>query len=255
MRTTDWSPATYLKFEDERTRPARDLLAQVGDVEGAIIDMGCGPGNSTELLVERFPDRSVIGLDSSATMLAEARLRLPGVVFAVADATTWLPPSDTGLVFANAIYQWVPEHLETLPRVLAGLKPGATLAVQMPDNLAEPTHRLMSSVAADAHWADRLASAAREKLSAVSAYYDALAPFASRLEIWHTVYNHVMPDAAAIVEWVRGTGLRPFLLPLSPNEQAEFLARYLAEIERAYPPLHDSKRLLRFPRLFIVARR
>jgi trans-aconitate 2-methyltransferase len=249
-----WSPALYTRFEDERTRPARDLLAQVPlTAPKRVVDMGCGPGNSTELLAERFPAAELIGLDTSPKMLAEARRRLPQARFEEADAATWLPEAGTDLVFANAIYQWVPEHLQVLPRVLAALEPGSVLAVQMPDNIMEPSHGLMRAVAADGPWAERLAGAARQQLAPVRDFYAALQPHARRVDIWHTVYNHVLADASAIVEWVRGTGLRPFIDPLTEEERAEFLARYLARIGDAYPPTADGKVLLRFPRLFFVA--
>jgi trans-aconitate 2-methyltransferase len=252
----DWSPSLYSRFEDERTRPARDLLAQVPlETPGRVFDMGCGPGNSTGLLVERWPGAEVIGLDSSPAMLAEARQRLPGASFELADATLWTPPAGAGLVFANAIYQWVPQHLEVLPKVLGAMGEGSCLAVQMPDNLSEPTHELMRAVAADPAWVERLKGAARAPLPPPRIYYDALKPFARRIDIWHSIYNHVLVDVAAIVDWVRGTGLRPFLEPLGERERDEYLARYSAEVARAYPPAGDGKVLLRFPRLFIVAQR
>jgi trans-aconitate 2-methyltransferase len=253
---SDWSPAQYTRFEDERTRPARDLLAQVPLAQpGRIVDMGCGPGNSTELLAERWPAAKIVGLDSSPAMLAEARQRLPAARFDLADATRWVPEAGTDLVFANAIYQWVPDHLTQLPKVLAALDEGSVLAVQMPDNLSEPTHELMRAVAADPSWSSRLADAARSPLPPPRVYYDALQPAARRIDIWHIVYNHVLADAAAVVEWVKGTGLRPFLDPLSEREREDYLSRYSAEIARAYPPTNDGKVLLRFPRLFIVAQR
>jgi trans-aconitate 2-methyltransferase len=250
----DWSPATYLKFEDERTRPARDLLAQVPlDRVATAIDMGCGPGNSTELIAQRYPEASVTGLDSSPAMLEEARARLPTARFETADAEHWVPDGDVDLVFANAIYQWVPGHLQQLPRILEALKPGAMLAVQMPDNIAEPSHRLMREVAAGGPWAQTLRHAARAPLPTVRAYYEALKPHAGRVDIWHTAYNHVLADASAIVEWVKGTGLRPFIDPLSAAERQDFLGTYLNEVAAAYPSTVDGKVLLRFPRLFIVA--
>jgi trans-aconitate 2-methyltransferase len=250
----DWSPALYSRFEDERTRPARDLLAQVPLTSPArIVDMGCGPGNSTELLAERYPQAGLTGLDTSPAMLEEARRRLPKATFAHADATSWLPEPGTDLVFANAVYQWVPEHLRQLPEVLAALPEGGCLAVQMPDNMAEPSHVLMREVAAAEPWAARLATAARTPLPAPRIYYDALKPFAGHLEIWHSIYNHVLADAAAIVAWVQSTGLKPFLEPLAPDERAAFLAQYQARIAEAYPPTADGHVLLRFPRLFIVA--
>lgn len=206
----DWSPSTYLKFEDERTRPARDLLAQVPlQRPGRVVDMGCGPGNSTELLVMRYPGAQVLGLDVSPAMLSEARLRVPLAEFAEADAEMWTPEPATDLVFANAVYQWVPDHIAAFVRVLRDLPEGGVLAVQMPDNIGEATHGLMREVAAAGPWASRLANAARSRLPPVAAYYDALKPFAGRLDIWHTVYNHLLADAAAIVEWVTATGLRP----------------------------------------------
>jgi trans-aconitate 2-methyltransferase len=252
----DWSPGVYLKFENERTRAAIDLLAQVPlERAGRIVDVGCGPGNSTELLALRYPDADILGLDNSPAMLEAARARLPGARFEAADAAAWIPNPDVDLVFANATYQWVPDHLAQLPRVLAALKPGAALAVQMPDNLAEPTHRLMQQVAAAGPWAPRLASAARAPLPPPSAYWEALAPSAARLDIWHTLYNHRLADAAAIVAFVSSTGLKPFLDPLSRAERAEFTAAYTAAIAAAYPPMADGSVLLRFPRLFILARR
>lgn len=250
----DWSPSTYLKFEDERTRPARDLLAQVPlTAPRAIVDMGCGPGNSTELLVERYPGARVTGLDTSPNMLAEARKRLPAATFAEADARSWLPGPATDLVFANAIYQWVPDHLAQLPRVLEALPEGGVLAVQMPDNMAEPSHVLMRQTAAEGPWAAQLTGAARLPLPPVRTYYDAFRPFARRIEIWHTAYNHVLAGPEAIVEWVSSTGLRPFIDPLTADHRADFLARYLVHITDAYPRAVDGKVLLRFPRLFMVA--
>lgn len=251
-----WSPSLYLKFEDERTRPARDLLAQVRlEKPTKIVDVGCGPGNSTELLVARFPAAEVTGFDTSEAMLAEARRRVPTARFEIADAASWVPEPGTDLVFANAVYQWVPEHLEVLPRVLERLTPGGTLAVQMPDNLMDNMHVLMREVAAKGPWAGKLKNAARASLPPVAAYYDALAPHASRVDIWHSIYNHVLPNAAAIVEWVKGTGLNPFLARLGPTEQEAFLAVYGEAITKAYPPAANGKVLMRFSRLFILTER
>lgn len=249
----DWSPSTYLKFEDERTRPARDLLAQVPlAAPGRVVDMGCGPGNSTELLAERFPDAELVGLDTSPNMLDEARKRLPKAKFALADAGSWVPEAGTQLVFANAIYQWVPDHLKRLPKVVVALPEDGVLAVQMPDNMAEPTHELMREVAENGPWADQLKNAARAPLPPVRTYYDAFRPVARRIDIWHTVYNHVLDGPEAIVEWVKGTGLRPFIDPLTSADREDFLARYLAAVTAAYPLTADGKVLLRFPRLFMV---
>jgi trans-aconitate 2-methyltransferase len=251
----DWSAEQYLKFEDERTRPSRDLLAQIPIADARkVVDIGCGPGNSTELLVKRWPQAAVTGIDTSADMLRQARERLPGHSFIEANVAHWLPPEKTDVLFANAIFQWVPGHLKQLQRLLATLAPGGVLAVQMPDNLDEPSHVLMREVAQLEPWRQQLEKArVRDVLPMPGGYYDALAPLCSRLEIWHTIYNHVLADAAAIVEWVKGTGLRPFVDPLEAPQRKQYLAEYTARIAAAYPPQVDGKVLLRFPRIFIVA--
>jgi trans-aconitate 2-methyltransferase len=256
MSTHAWSPSQYLRFEDERTRPARDLLAQIPlAAPRRVIDMGCGPGNSTELLAARWPDAAIVGLDKSETMLSSARERLPQVVFACADASTWTPEPGTDVVFANASYQWVPHHVEILPKVLAALEPGGVLAVQMPDNLTEPTHRLMSEIGARMPFAQKFAGAARSPLPPVRDYYEVLRPFGSHVELWHTVYVHVLDGPGAIVDWVRGTGLGPFLARLTEQEKAVYIEAYTAAIAEAYPLTSDGRVLLRFPRLFMLAMR
>ncbi|MCO5130872.1 MAG: trans-aconitate 2-methyltransferase [Xanthobacteraceae bacterium] len=252
----DWSAAQYLKFEDERTRPARDLLAQVPLQDArAVVDIGCGPGNSTELLVRRWPHAAVTGIDTSADMLRQARERLPAQTFIEANVAHWVPTARADVLFANAVFQWVPHHLKHLKRLAGTLAEGGVLAVQMPDNLDEPSHVLMRDVARGEPFREALAHAARSRdaLPRPRDYYDALKPLCARLEIWHTIYNHVLDDATAIVEWVKGTGLRPFLDPLQSPERKLFVAEYTARVAAAYLPQADGKVLLRFPRIFIVA--
>lgn len=255
----DWNPALYRRYEDERTRPAQELLARVPLPEAArVVDLGCGPGNSTELLANRFPTAKVVGTDNSEAMLASARERLPQARFELSDIATWAPQDEApDLIYANAALQWVPDHERLIPRLFAALAPGGVLAIQMPDNREEPTHRLMRAVAAEAPWAEPIGNADRLRtlLLPLGGYYDLLAPAAARVDVWHTIYQHPMADAAAIVEWVRGTGLKPFVDRLPADLQASYLAEYERRVDRAYPVRTDGKRLLAFPRMFIVAQK
>jgi trans-aconitate 2-methyltransferase len=252
----DWSARQYLKFEDERTRPPRDLLARVPlDRPGRAVDLGCGPGNSTELLVERFPDAAVVGLDSSPDMLRKARERLPRCEFVEADIATWQPPPHTDLLFANAVMQWLPDHTAILRRLLEALAPGGVLAVQMPDNTREPGLVFQREVGDSGPWRHHpeIKAAARDDLPPPEVYYDLLKPVATHIDIWHTVYNHIMASPEAITEWFKGSSLQPFLSPLDAAAREQFLAAYTKKITGAYKPRFDGKVLLRFPRLFIVA--
>jgi trans-aconitate 2-methyltransferase len=255
----EWNPALYRRYEDERTRPAQELLARVPLPEAArVVDLGCGPGNSTELLANRFPQAQVVGTDNSEAMLASARERLPQARFELSDIATWAPQDQApDLIYANAALQWVPDHEQLIPRLFAALAPGGVLAIQMPDNREEPTHRLMRAVAVEAPWAEPIGDADRLRtlLLPLGGYYDLLAPAAARVDVWHTIYQHPMADAAAIVEWVRGTGLKPFVDRLPPDLQASYLAEYERRVDLAYPARTDGKRLLAFPRMFIVAQK
>ena len=251
-----WNPALYSRYEDERTRPARELLARVPLPAARLAyDLGCGPGNSTELLAARFPAARVVGVDNSESMLTAARERLPGLRFELADIATWQPETPPDLIYANAALQWVPGHETLLPRLLALLAPGGALAIQMPDNRDQPTHRLMRELASQAPYAQAIGQAAQSRvgLLPLAAYYDLLAPHAAQVDVWHTIYQHPMDTPRAIVDWVRGTGLRPFVDPLAPDLQARYLAEYERRIALAYPPRADGRLLLAFPRLFLIA--
>jgi trans-aconitate 2-methyltransferase len=253
----DWSAAQYLKFEEERTRPSRDLLAQVPlDAPRRVVDLGCGPGNSTELLIERFPGAEVIGIDSSPDMLRQARERLPRCKFVEADLSAWTPEPGTDLLFGNAVFHWVPDHPSVLRRLLHALGPGGVLAVQMPDNANEPAFTVLEKVIASGPWAAAIAQTKgrqRKQLLRPEEYYDLFRPLCSHVDIWHIHYNHLMENHAGVVEWFKGSGLRPLLAPLDAAVRAAFLSQYTDEISRAYPPRCDGNVMLRFPRLFIVA--
>ena len=253
----NWDAALYRQYEDERTQPARDLLARVKlDAPSSVVDLGCGPGNSTELLVARYPTAGVLGIDTSEDMLDSARTRLPNCRFEKADIATWRPEKRPDLIYANAALQWVAGHAELVPRLFSDLAPGGVLAFQMPDNRDEPAHRLMRETAAAGPWSGIIGNAAatRVQVLRLTTYYDMLAKDAAEIEVWRTVYYHPMNSAAAIVNWVRGTGLKPFLEPLANDQQTAFLEDYTSRINDAYPPHPDNLRLLAFPRVFMVAR-
>ena len=252
----DWLPDAYLRFSDERSRPARDLLAHIPlKAPELVYDLGCGPGNSTALLREAYPQARLVGLDSSKTMLAKARIDLPQVQFKKADLATWEGDRNADLLFANASFQWVPGHASVLLRLLKRLKAGGVLALQMPDNLDEPSHRLMRETAKTGTWSHALQNAAgfREEIWTPNEYYNLLKPHCRSLDIWHMAYNHVLEGARGIVDFVRTTGLRPFLDPLEDDIRAQFINSYRARLMKAYPEMLDGKVLMRFPRLFFVA--
>lgn len=255
---SDWSPALYLKFEQERTRAARDLLAEVPlAAPRHVADLGCGPGNSAALLAHRFPAAAVTGIDTSAAMLAEARLRAPSARFAQQDIADWAPGEPADLVFANAALQFLPTHHELLPRLFAQVAAGGCLAVQMPITLHEASHAAMRLIAAEGPWAQRLAPIVRAQpvIAEFESYYEWLSDAGAAVEVWTTTYVHALDGVEGVVDWFAGSGLRPFLDPLDEPERAAFLERYREAIEDSYTPRHDGKILLPYPRLFVVARR
>jgi trans-aconitate 2-methyltransferase len=250
---TSWDDEQYLKFADQRTRPARELLARVPLASARrVLDLGCGPGNSTALLRERWPDAWLTGVDSSAEMLERARKDQPNIEWIEADAGNFVPAEPVDVLFSNALLQWLPAHDVLVPRLLDQLRPGGVLAFQMPRNFSEPSHRLMRETPGP--WASRTAGVrSQSPVGSPSFYYDLLAPKARSVDVWQTTYEHVLADAAAIVDWVKGTGLRPYLDVLTPAERPHFLDAYTRGIDAAYPPRRDNQRLFSFPRLFVVA--
>jgi trans-aconitate 2-methyltransferase len=254
--TNDWSVDAYRRFERERSRPAIDLLARVSASARRAIDLGCGPGNSTAAIAERFPEAEIVGVDSSPNMLTAARARLPRLEFRLGDIVDF-DDRAADLIFSTAAMHWVPNHIAVMRRLAARLPPDGRLAVQMPDNENEPTHALMREIAAMPRFRDKLAGAAgaRERIGRFADYDDALSPFCDDIDIWRTTYVHRLDGPDAIVAWVESAGLRPFLAPLEAEERSDFLERYRAGVARAYPPRAGGGALLPFPRLFIVATR
>ena len=253
----NWSAKQYAAFEDERTRPVRDLLGALPVIHArSVIDLGCGPGTSTEVLATRYPQAQIAGIDSSPDMIAAARERLPHIRFRVEDVQTWRDPGSFDVILANAVLHWLHDHESLMPRLVECLEPGGALAVQMPDNLDEPAHRLMRQIAQDGPWAAKLAgaSAVRTPLASAEWYYELLKPHCARVDIWRATYYHALPGgAAAIAEWFKGSGLRPFLDPLSDDERTAYLLDFKHGMEKTYPSRADGSVLLPFPRLFMVA--
>lgn len=254
---TRWDPTQYLKFADHRRRPALDLLARIpAEAPGAVYDLGCGAGNVTRLLAERWPQASITGIDSSAEMLARARKEAPAIAWVEADLARWSAPAPAAVIYSNAALHWLDDHAALFPHLMRQLEPGGILAVQMPRNHGAPTHRAMVEAAASGPWRERLAAVLREApVASPASYYDWLAAAAAELDIWETEYLHVLEGDNPVVEWTKGTALRPLLAALAEPERGGFLAAYARLIAAAYPRRDDGRTLMAFRRLFVIARR
>jgi len=250
-----WNPATYLTYADERTRPALELLARVPlDNPKLIADLGCGPGNSTGPLVARWPNAEVEGIDSSPEMIEAAKKSGVRARWSLADVATWSPPDRYDLVFSNATYQWIADHRSLLPRLMSFVKPGGVFAFQVPNNQNAPSHALMRAVANEAAWSKKLANVRGVFVEGPQTYYDILSPHGVSLDIWTTEFLHVLEGDDPVFNWVKATGLRPYVDALDAGERETYVARYKARLGAAYPKRADGKTLLPFSRLFVVAR-
>ena len=253
-----WDPTQYLRFAGERLRPALDLLAQVPLRQPArVVDLGCGAGNVTAILKQRFPEAGVLGVDGSPAMLEKARAAAPDCRFMLGDFANWQPdaaPPD--LIYSNAALHWVSNHEALFPRLVSLLAPGGVLAVQMPAMHDAPLRRLQLEVAAHGPWAGLLRDSgfARDILSP-GEYYDLLRPLVASLDIWQTIYLHVLSGEDAVVQWASGSSLRPFLDLLPADMHTPFKAAYAEALRPHYPRRSDGATLLPFRRLFVRATR
>ena len=254
VMTQTWNPDQYLKFAGPRLRPAVDLLSRVQPRRppATVVDLGCGAGNVTGLLADRWPTAAIEGVDSSATMLAKARADGPAATWTEADLATWSAAGPIDVLFSNAALHWLDDHDDLFPRLAAMVSGGGVLAVQMPRNHGAASHICMTEAAGP--WHDRLATVLRPSpVATPETYYDMLAPHVADLDIWESVYTHVLEGDNPVVEWTKGTALKPLLDALDEAARADFLADYGARIRAAYPPRADGRTLFPFRRLFIVA--
>ena len=256
ITSSTWDPAQYLRFSNERLRPALDLLAQVPlAAANHVVDLGCGPGNVTTILRQRFPDADILGVDGSVDMLAKARAAAPDCRFAVGDFTTWAPETPPDLIYSNAALHWVTDHESLFPRLLTLLAPGGVLAIQMPAMHAAPLRALQNEVARTGPWAPLLADAGFARgLLPFGTYYDVLRPRVASLDMWETTFLHVLTGENAVTEWAAGSSLRPFLDKLPLDLRQPFRDAYSEALRPHYPRRADGTTLLPFQRLFIVAR-
>jgi trans-aconitate 2-methyltransferase len=258
---TRWEPDQYLKFSDHRLRPALELLGRIQlDSPAVIYDLGCGAGQLTRILADQWPSATVYGLDNSAEMLAQAAKEPSRVRWLEADIRSWQPQEPPDLIYSNATLQWVPEsHDVLLPRLLAFLKPRGCLAAQMPLSWVQPAHRLMRETLADGGrggsplGTERLRQTmAQDWVGSAESYYDLCAGRTSSLDIWETEYLQILEGHDPVLEWVKGTALRPILKDLDGDERARFLDEYTRRLRAAYPVRADGRTLYPFRRLFIV---
>jgi trans-aconitate 2-methyltransferase len=249
-----WDPKIYMAFGEERTRPARELLARIdANAPARVADLGCGPGNSTALLAARWPDSALEGVDNSAEMLAEAKASPVRAQWTLSDLAQWSPPAPCDVIFSNATLQWVPDHAELLPRLLRHVAPGGRFAFQIPRNFTEPCHTILHAVAENGPWREKL-EGVRDRAYAEEPdfYVGVLEPLVKRIDIWETRYVQMLDGEDAVFRWMSGTGLRPFANALEGSEREAFLAEYRARVAQAYPGRASGVTLYPFQRLFCV---
>ena len=250
-----WDPTQYARYADERGQPFVDLLARVdAAAPRRVVDLGCGPGTLTALLAQRWPSAIVTGLDSSPEMISRATSSAgERVSFEVGAVEQWTVPTDADVVISNALLQWVPTHVELLQRWADQLPPGGWLAFQVPGNFGAPSHVSMRTLAATPRWAGSLGGVLRgeETVLPLDGYAELMMDAGLGVQAWETTYLHVLPGPDPVLEWLRGTGLRPVLAALPPAEADEFCAALADRLRAAYPPTPHGT-LFPFRRLFVV---
>jgi trans-aconitate 2-methyltransferase len=247
-----WDPERYLTYADERGRPFVELLSRVGaSAPRTVVDLGCGPGNLTALLAERWPDAHVSGVDSSPEMVARAA-GVPGVEFTVGDVRTWAPPEPVDVLVSNATLQWVPGHLDLLPRLVGHVAPGGWLGFQVPGNFDEPSHTIRRDLAAADPYAPHTAGVAAPEAFGPAVYLEKLAGLGCAVDAWETTYLHVLTGEDPVFTWVSGTGARPTLQALPDELRPRFEEEFKALLRTAYPP-GPAGVVLPFRRVFVVA--
>jgi len=256
-----WDPTTYLQFADERSRPFHDLTARVGAREPRrVADLGCGPGQLTASLANRWPGAEVLGLDASPEMIAEAQpLARPGLEFEVGDLRHWRPAEPLDVLVSNATLQWVPGHRALLPRLVAAVRPGGWLAFAVPGNFGEPSHSLLRGLAAELPYAAATATVTWPGSHDPKDYLADLLALGCLVDAWETTYLHVLSGPDPVFRWISGTGARPVLQALDPKARDAFEREYRARLRQAYPPTlgagDEARTVLPFRRVFVVARR
>lgn len=249
-----WNPDQYILFSDHRLRPALDLLSQVPLISPSVIyDLGCGTGNVTALLSQHWGEAIITGIDNSREMLAKARHDHPSIEWQFGDISKFSPTSKGNLIFSNAALHWLDDHENLFPKLLSQLRPGGVLAVQMPNNFSAPSHQNLYDLAQSPEWIDRLGPLVRPApVHNINWYFDLLSPLADKINIWETTYFQVLKGKDAVLEWTRGTALRPFLAALDEKDAQVFEGQYAERLLEAYPIRQDDSTLYPFSRLFIV---
>ena len=255
---TNWNASHYLKYGDQRTRAAADLVARINlDSPTTIADLGCGPGNSTQLLRDRWPNADVIGIDNSTDMLRSAQQTYPDQNWLLADVSKWSPDSSLDLIYSNAALQWIPNHQTLMQHLIATVSPDGALAFQIPSSTYATIRTLIHEISRDSAWNERMQRPRKALTMETPAfYYDVLASNSTRLDIWETEYSHIMESKDAIIDWISSTGLRPFLAVLTDDrERNTFLTELHNRVDDAYESRADGKVLYPFRRTFIIAYR